>query len=60
MDSAIKLIVSTDNGTSVQTARTFTHALDFVNHAINEITPGRIVIIIDSPLLKATPVREGR
>lgn len=42
-----EVVVSTDNGTSTQTAAHLDHARIFFDQACNETSPGRIVIIIN-------------
>lgn len=49
MSNSYKVVVSTDNGTSIQQAVSTAHALIFVDAALNEIDPGRVVIVVEPP-----------
>jgi len=44
----IKVIVSTDNGTSEQWANSLDIVLLFVQYAMKEPSPGRVVIIVEN------------
>lgn len=42
-----QIIISTDNGTSTQFATGDIHILAFVKNALEEVKPGRIMLLIE-------------